>query len=530
MKNLVDTLLLRKDMLALAALVLITVAVRIPGVSSRAIWYDEAITLLETAGNAVPQWSGLPVPAATQQQFMVGTPSFAEIARGLRATDVHPPLYYGLLSSWRRVAGPSIEAARLFSVLCSTASVILLYLLLRFSGFAQPMAPSLVYSLSSGAVHYGHEARNYALAMLFVAAASLCAYIAAKLDENRPTFFVMISSAMAACCGLAFCTNYLSVFPIFALLLWFASWTLKKWKTLILIPIIITSGVSLTVVGTLMSQIGSRPHQFQRALGVPQEMAKIVQFNFAMIWSPVSENAGVFAAVVVVIVLLAVLAVRSIATAWPEVDARLLSLMLGLAVAPSLGVLTLDLVFSKDLGKSSYVIFALPAILTLLTWAVGERMPPADQRSSASLARGAGYAVAFFVGLQLTGINFGLERTPEFAGSTLRSLADRIGRSPASSVVVIGAGHGRGDPASLIYELEPDTTVCVIDRDSNVALLENEVSRYDEVWLVFARGRMTAAVEEDLFEALTRDGRYRAVSRAKRLAHLRKPRLGRRGD
>ncbi len=136
MKNSITTVLQRKDLLALAILVLITLAVRVPGVFSRAIWYDEAITLLETAGNANPSWSEFPTPARTQKELLTGSPTLKEVAAGLRETDVHPPVYYGLLSIWRRLAGESIETARLFSVFSSTATVCLLYLLLRVSGFS----------------------------------------------------------------------------------------------------------------------------------------------------------------------------------------------------------------------------------------------------------------------------------------------------------------------------------------------------------------------------------------------------------
>ena len=54
LKNSVTQLLERKDLLALAALILITLAVRIPGVYSRAIWYDEAVTLLGRYADAFP--------------------------------------------------------------------------------------------------------------------------------------------------------------------------------------------------------------------------------------------------------------------------------------------------------------------------------------------------------------------------------------------------------------------------------------------------------------------------------------------
>ena len=85
------TVVQRKDLLALGFLVLITVIVRVPGVFNRAIWYDEAITLLETAGNAIPAWSELPTPARTQKELLEGSPSLGEVATGLRETDVHPP-------------------------------------------------------------------------------------------------------------------------------------------------------------------------------------------------------------------------------------------------------------------------------------------------------------------------------------------------------------------------------------------------------------------------------------------------------
>jgi hypothetical protein len=87
---------------------------------------------------------------------------------------------------------------------------------------------------------------------------------------------------------------------------------------------------------------------------------------------------------------------------------------------------------------------------------------------------------------------------------------------------VIGAGHGRGDPATVIYELRPDTQVCVLDRDSDISTLSSELASFDVVWIVFAKGRTTAAVEESLVEVLTSDGGFRVVSRTKRIAYLKK--------
>jgi hypothetical protein len=525
LKNSITTVLQRKDLLALAILVLITVVVRVPGVFSRAIWYDEAITLLETAGNADPTWSALPTPAATQKELMVGSPTLREVAAGLRETDVHPPLYYGLLSIWRQIAGESIETARLFSVLFSSATVVLLYLLLRASGFRRPFWPSLVYSLSSGAVHYGHEARNYTLAMFFVILAAFLAYLATQIDFQKRTHLWIITLTIAVCCGLAFHTNYLTIFPIFVLLAWCFVCAPKQHRMPVFVTIILSIVISAAGFSTLFFQLGARPNQFQKALGFASELAKIIGANFAMLWSPVVSSSGIRWAVIGTVLILTLLGAAYIGVAWREIDKKLFTLMAGLAIAPSLGVLSLDLIFSKSLGKSSYVLFAGPAIVILLTLAVGdrsERMTGETRWSAANLSHIAGFVLPFFIGLQLTGINFDIERTPEFAGSTLRSLAARIEASSPSPVVVIGAGHGRGDPASVIYELAPETTVCVVDKDTDLSKLNKELASVDEIWFVFAKGRMTAAIEQSLFEILTERGEYRVISRTKRIAYLKR--------
>ena len=527
MKNLPTTLLRRKDLLVLAVLVLITVTVRIPGVFNRAIWYDEAITLLETAGNPVPTWSALPTPAASQKKLMVGSPSLGEVATGLRETDVHPPVYYGLLSIWRQIAGESIEAARLFSVFWSTASVTLLYLLLHAFGFSRPFWPSLIYSLSSGAVHYGHEARNYSLAIFFVIFATVLIFLFNNTDFNKRLQFWIFTVSIAACCGLSFQTNYLTIFPIAALLIWCLAWTPKKQRRYVFPTIIMSVVFSLIGFGTLLNQLEARPNQFQKTLGLVQELIRIVDSNFVMLWNPVTSSTGIRLAVICTVLVLLLLSIAYLKAAWQAIDKRLFTLMAGLAIAPSFGVLALDLLFSKSLGKSSYVFFGAPAIVVLLTLAIGDRSQRTDGNSpwsAGGLSRIVGFVIPFFIGLQLTGINFDLERTPEFAGSTLRSLAGRIETSSPSRVVVIGAGHGRGDPASVIYELKPETEVCVVDNQSNIARLTSELASFDEIWIVFAKGRVTAAVEQSLFEILTEDGEYRVVFRAKRVAHLQKTR------
>jgi len=288
--------------------------------------------------------------------------------------------------------------------------------------------------------------------------------------------------------------------------------------------------ISFAGFGTLVAQLGARPNQFQKALGFGQELMKIVDANLVMLWSPVTSSSGIRWTVIGTVLVLLLLNTAYLKAAWSAIDKRLFTLMAGLAIAPSLGVLALDLLFSKNLGKSSYVLFAGPAIVVLLTLAVGDRSQRTGGAYRWSAAGIAGYVLPFFIGLQLTGINFDLERTPGFAGSTLRSLAGKIEASSPSPVVVIGAGHGRGDPATVIYELAPETMVCVIDGDSSLTRLCSELSTFEDIWIVFAKGRKTAAVEQSLFEVLTKNGEYRVASRTKRFAHLRRTHRNRNRD
>jgi hypothetical protein len=272
------------------------------------------------------------------------------------------------------------------------------------------------------------------------------------------------------------------------------------------------------------AQLGARPKQFQKALGFGDEIVKIIDFNYSILWNPVYYSSGITTAVVVTLIVFVTLSFWYVLTHRKEIDKRTTSLMIGLAVAPSAGIVVLDMLFNKDLGKSSYVFFAGPAVVFLLALAAGTRTVADDVAGTRGrgLWRAFVVAVGFFAGLQLTGINFDLERTPGFAGSTIRSMAATIEASSPSPLVVIGAGHGRGDPASLIYELSSETLVCVVSPDSDPIDLRRRIAAYEDVWFVFAKGRKTAAVEDQLYEGLTDGGGYRVVSRSKRLAHLRK--------
>jgi hypothetical protein len=163
--------------------------------------YDEAYSIFLTAGDPRPVWPvGIFTPADVMNRF-TGHASFAQIARDLRTGDVHPPLYFWVLEVWRLVFGPSWFAARMLSVVISTAS---LAILARRA--AVPVVAITL--LSYGFAYTGSVARGFALAEFFTLLGFTLAY-------PKPR-----GLAAGLAFGAAGFCNYLAVFPGLAVLAW----------------------------------------------------------------------------------------------------------------------------------------------------------------------------------------------------------------------------------------------------------------------------------------------------------------------
>jgi hypothetical protein len=163
--------------------------------------YDEAYSIFLTAGDPRPVWpAGIFTPADAMNRF-TGHASFAQIARDLRTGDVHPPLYFWVLEVWRLVFGPSWFAARMLSVVISTASLAILA--------RRATVPVLAITLLSyGFAYTGSVARGFALAEFFTLLGFTLAY-------PKPR-----GLAAGLAFGAAGFCNYLAVFPGLAMLAW----------------------------------------------------------------------------------------------------------------------------------------------------------------------------------------------------------------------------------------------------------------------------------------------------------------------
>jgi 4-amino-4-deoxy-L-arabinose transferase-like glycosyltransferase len=319
--------------------------------------YDEGYSVFVTSGVPRPDWPTTPfTPAQVWEAFTRHTGPVT-IAEDLRRTDVHPPLYFWALGAWRAVAGDSLEALRVFSVLLSLGTVAA-WMATAWRAGAPPVAAGLFTALSYGFAYTGHVARGFAMAHLWVA---LAAWAAVEAWRRPGRAGLWAAAAAGLCGGLASFSNYLAAFPAAAVLLWLALARWRSFWTTALaagIPFLAMQAANLSF---FLHQSGSRPDQFVSFS--PVDAAKLLaQFNAANIFGGLplyAEGelsrallAGLLAALLLASALAVAVRFRSLgAPGWLG--------LLGFA-APSAGVALLGMVFAKTPIELRYLAFAAP--------------------------------------------------------------------------------------------------------------------------------------------------------------------------
>jgi len=128
---------------------------------------------------------------------------------GLLIYDVHPPLYLFLLHVWLDVFGPTLEMARLFSVLLGTLLVPAVFLLgKRVFGYRAALVAGALTAWSPILLFHAGEARMYPL-LLLLTALSTWAFLRVLHDrEDRKALWLW-----AAVSALMLMTHITAVIP-----------------------------------------------------------------------------------------------------------------------------------------------------------------------------------------------------------------------------------------------------------------------------------------------------------------------------
>jgi len=129
------------------AILIVGLVVRLLGISSRPIWYDEAFSILFSEKGLSAMLYGTLAPT------------------GIGSADIHPLGYYTSLWLWMKIFGGSLVSARSLSILAGLVSIYLIYLIaLEFTSDRSTSYLGMLFAaLAPFQVHYAQEIRMYAI-------------------------------------------------------------------------------------------------------------------------------------------------------------------------------------------------------------------------------------------------------------------------------------------------------------------------------------------------------------------------------
>ncbi len=162
-----------RQRLALLAILLLALALRVFHLDTQSIWYDEGLSI-----------------------YLAQQPPAQTIA--LSATTDHPPLHTLLLGAWMSLTGDSDFAVRYLSVFFGVLMVALTYALGRWLDERVGLIAAGLMAVSPFAVYYSQETRGYTLLTTLVLIATLTVVHLVRGDRRRRIWLVYVVSMSAA--------------------------------------------------------------------------------------------------------------------------------------------------------------------------------------------------------------------------------------------------------------------------------------------------------------------------------------------
>jgi hypothetical protein len=429
----------RFALLLLAALVLTTAA------WLRSAEYDEQYTLFLTAGTPRPDWPATVFPAGDVALVQAGHATLGGIARDLRATDVHPPLYFLTVSLWRLVFGPSLFAARMLSVLCGTISIALVGIIAHRCGI-RPLVAMLLTLGCYGFVYTNAIARGFAMAeMLTLGGVAL-------LLGGR-------SILAGVCLGAACCCNYLAVFVGGAALLVAEAWAA--------IPAV-TPFLALDA-WFFVAQHSARVGQFPPFAAWPS-VVRLAEYQVAAVFGglPLYVDGDWQFAVKAGLGAIAIALVAGVIVTKTRATNQLVR---AAAIAPPLGLFFLGAVFNTAPIELRYLTFGLPFVAL----SVAETLPVIGRSRFPSWL----VLVTLLLSLQCVSIA-GLLFSPRTM-QPARVAAGEAARLAGDAVVLVPAGNdGVGIVGAFGIEAPPELPILLIRPGDPIS---DRVARYRRVGL-----------------------------------------------
>ncbi len=265
----------------IAAILMLALFVRLLGIISRPIWYDEAFAILFSEKGLSAMLYGTLAPT------------------GAGSADIHPLGYYTLLWLWIKVFGESLVATRLLSIIAGLISVYLIYLIAfeALSDAKTARLSMLFAALAPFQVHYSQEIRMYSFLAMWLLLATYAYQRGSKTGNWRWWILFTVSATLAQYTHnlAAFYLVSLALLPLFQ----------KNWRTV--------RAVTLAGVGALLLYIPwaiQLPAQFskiQSAYWVERpDISKLFTLLIVYITNtplPTGLIAGVLAIVLIIVII-----------------------------------------------------------------------------------------------------------------------------------------------------------------------------------------------------------------------------------
>lgn len=164
-----------------AIILSIALLVRLLGITSRPIWYDEAFSILFSEKGVGAMLYGTLAPT------------------GAGSADIHPLGYYTTLWLWMRLLGESMISTRLLSIFAGVVSVYLVYLiaLQAVSDKTTANLSMLFAALAPFQIHYSQEIRMYSFLAMWLLLATYAFQLGSKTGNWSWWLVFAFSAALA---------------------------------------------------------------------------------------------------------------------------------------------------------------------------------------------------------------------------------------------------------------------------------------------------------------------------------------------
>lgn len=442
------------------ALVLIVLAVVLTMISgSLMVWHDEAITLLEIAGNPVGGWTGAEQTLGEMAESFQGTTSPGDLARSLIDTDVHPPIYYWVALGFAEVFGNTIYSARLVSVLSVIAAAwMILDLAKRFAPAGRWIVwPMLIFSPTL--IYAGTNGRPYGLALLLVTVMiwALMQAISANArgDQRRVAMLVILSSIAG---GLGFLTHYFTILvagPVFVVA---TVLLIKRHAIPFVCSYLILLAALIGAYPFLVEQLDARPDQYAGFNGFVVEGLALAS-SAASQFGQADPTSAVF--LLMTIAFTAVLGMAFLRLIFRDKNSHT-TLVLVSSSGPLIGLIILFWMTDKTLAVEGarYATFAFPGIALMLARYLHQK--DSDDDRGAHFSRVVIATSIFVLAIFPLVLNKGLSGMPWSDHRTSELTISAVESSGAAKSGVIMAGLARGRVGSLVANLDPNLKVLSI--------------------------------------------------------------------